>query len=243
MLSDAGINGKWPSTAEMANNIAVPSFFWRFSDGDYNDRTFSDGYAFNWPWYHNDVSWQPEGGDLLTGDKGQRFGCQWYIGAEQNFGKDANGKPVKVEGIQSTGELSMGNRWLVVKAVTPENVPRRAWDTGRPGCPPLKGAKITVSLRMRGKGIISSEKGSPAVFLVFVNETGQHRRRLPRRRRRGRQWRRRSARHTDDAPGADPGLLCLDAREGNHHRPAGRHPHGPVPRCQAVQGRGEFRRY
>ena len=25
MLSDAAINGKWPSTAEMANNISVPS--------------------------------------------------------------------------------------------------------------------------------------------------------------------------------------------------------------------------
>ena len=138
MLSDAGINGKWPSTAEMANNISVPSFFWRFSDGNYNDRTFSDGYAFNWPWYHNDVSWQPEGGDLLTGDKGQRLGCQWFIGAEENFGKDADGKPVKVEGIQSTGELSKGNRWLVVKAVAPRTSRCRAWDTGRHGCPPSR---------------------------------------------------------------------------------------------------------
>ena len=92
MLSDAGINGKWPSTAEMANNISVPSFFWRFSDGNYNDRTFSDGFAFNWPWYHNDVSWQPEGGDLLSGDKGQRLGCQWYIGAEERLRKGCRRK-------------------------------------------------------------------------------------------------------------------------------------------------------
>ena len=177
MLSDAGINGRWPSTAEMANNISVPSFFWRFSDGNYNDRTFSDGFAFNWPWYHNDVSWQPEGGDLLSGDKGQRLGCQWYIGAEEKFGKDADGKPVKVEGIQSTGELSMGNRWLVVKAIAPGNIPSQGVGYWTPWLSTVEGAKMTVSLRIRGKNIASTAKGSPAVCLQFIDATGQNRRR------------------------------------------------------------------
>ncbi len=102
---------------------------------------------------------------------------QWYIGAEENFGKDADGKPVKVEGIQSTGELSKGNRWLVVKAVAPENVPTQGVGYWTPWLSTVEGAKITVTLRMRGKNLAPSDKGSPAVFLIFINETGQNRQR------------------------------------------------------------------
>ena len=40
------------------------------------------------------------------------------------------------------------------------------------------GAKITISLKMRGKELISSDKGSPVVWLQFTNETGQHRQRV-----------------------------------------------------------------
>ena len=39
------------------------------------------------------------------------------------------------------------------------------------------GAKITISLRMRGKGLVSDDKGSPAVWLEFTNETGRSRQR------------------------------------------------------------------
>jgi hypothetical protein len=177
MLSDAGINGKFPSTAEMGNNISTPSFFWRFSDGNYSERVFGDQYTFNWPWYCNDVSWQPVGGDLLTTDKGENRGCQWYIGADENFGKDADGKPVKVEGIQSTGELSMGNRWLVVRGVTPENVPPQGLGYWTPWLSTVEGAKMTVTLKIRGKDIAPTAKGAPAIYLQFINETGQNRQR------------------------------------------------------------------
>jgi hypothetical protein len=40
------------------------------------------------------------------------------------------------------------------------------------------GARITVSLRMRGRDLISTDKGSPAVWLQFTNETGQRRQRV-----------------------------------------------------------------
>ncbi len=40
------------------------------------------------------------------------------------------------------------------------------------------GAKITVSLKMRGKDLLSTDKGSPVVWLRFTNETGQHQRRV-----------------------------------------------------------------
>ena len=177
MLSDAGINGKWPSAVEMGNNISTPSFFWRLSDGNYDERTFSDGYPFNWPWYCNDVSYQPVGGDLLTSDKGECRGCQWYVGAEENFGKDADGKPVKVEGIQGTGEMSMGNRWLVVRGVTPENVPPQGLGFWTPWLSTIEGAKMTITLKMRGKDVAPTAKGAPAVYVQFINETGQNRQR------------------------------------------------------------------
>ena len=182
MLSDAGINGKWPSTAEMNANISTPSFFWRFSDGNYSERVFGDQYTFNWPWYCNDVSWQPVGGQLLLGplgDKGESHGCQWYIGADENFGKAADGKPMKIdEGLMNTGELSIGNRWLVVKGVTPEKVPPQGLGYWSPWLATVEGAKMTVSLKIRGKDIVPTSKGIPVVYLQFINETGQKRRRV-----------------------------------------------------------------
>jgi hypothetical protein len=39
------------------------------------------------------------------------------------------------------------------------------------------GAKITVSLKMRGKDLVPTDKGSPVVWLRFTNETGQRQRR------------------------------------------------------------------
>ena len=40
------------------------------------------------------------------------------------------------------------------------------------------GARIIVSLKVRGKKLASDDKGSPAVWLQFTNATGQHRQRV-----------------------------------------------------------------
>ncbi len=175
MLSDAGINGKFPAAAEVGScGPCTPLFFWRFSDGNYDERVF--GNSVDWPWYCNDQSWEPACWDL---DKGERLGCRWYVGAEENLGKDAAGKPVKVpDNLGIIAELSLGNRWLVLKGITPENVPPQGLGYWTPWLSTVEGAKMTVTLKIRGKDIAPTAKGAPAVYLQFINETGQNRQRV-----------------------------------------------------------------
>ena len=61
--------------------------------------------------------------------------------------------------------------------ITPERIPAQGIGYWSPLLATVPGAKITVSMRIRGKEIVSSDKGSPAVWLEFTNETGQHRQR------------------------------------------------------------------
>ena len=71
-----------------------------------------------------------------------------------------------------------GNFWLVMEGVEPEKMLPQGMGYWSPLLGAAPGAKITVSLKMRGKDLVSSEKGSPAVWLQFTNETGQNRQRV-----------------------------------------------------------------
>ena len=72
---------------------------------------------------------------------------------------------------------SNGRRWLEMKAVTREKMLPQGVGYWSPLLSTAPGAKITVALRMRGKDLVSDDKGSPAVWMEFTNETGRNRRR------------------------------------------------------------------
>jgi len=70
-----------------------------------------------------------------------------------------------------------GNHWLVMKGLHPEQMLPQGVGYWSPWLATVPGAEVTVSLRLRGTDLAPTEKGSPAIWLQFVNETGQHRQR------------------------------------------------------------------
>ena len=74
-------------------------------------------------------------------------------------------------------EYSAGSHFLVLEGKTVEKIPPQGVGYWSPLLAAVPGAKITVSLRIRGKDMASSDKGCVAVWLEFTNETGQHRQR------------------------------------------------------------------
>ena len=166
MLSDAAINGKWPAAAETTRTWAAPSFFWRVADGNCNPDTLH-GYE---PWFPHESRWQP---DSTAGyGQGENHGCRWYIDAEP-----FNNVIGKVEGEGGIPELTTGNRWLLMMGLAPERIPPQGVGYWSPCLTTVAGAKTTISLKIRGKQIVSSDKGSPAIWLQFTSATGQDRRR------------------------------------------------------------------
>ena len=154
---------------QMDHTMATPSFFWRVADGDCNDATLRP-YE---PWFEHEYRWQPTA--MAGYDVGENHGCRWYVDAEEKY-PDPNVK--FPDQPTNRTELSSGNRWLLMAGVTPEKIPPQgvgywsAWLATAPG------ARITVSLRIRGKDLQPTEKGTPAIWLQFINETGQNRRRV-----------------------------------------------------------------
>jgi hypothetical protein len=74
--------------------------------------------------------------------------------------------------------MTQGRFWLVVEGMSPEKMLPQGVGYWTPLLGAAPGAKITVSLKMRGKDLAAGEKGSPAVWLQFTNETGQKRQRV-----------------------------------------------------------------
>jgi hypothetical protein len=166
MLSDAGINGRWPAAPETTHTWGAPSFFWRLADGNFNPRTLR-GYE---PWFPQESQWQAT--STAGYGQGENRGCRWYVDADP-----VNDVIGKLEGDQGVPELSTGNRWLVMMGLTPERIPPQGVGYWSPCLSTVAGAKTTVSLKLRGRNIISSEKGSPAIWLAFTSATGQDQRR------------------------------------------------------------------
>ena len=72
---------------------------------------------------------------------------------------------------------SKGKRWLVMKAVAKDKIPAQGIGYWSPHLATAAGAKITVSMKLRGKGLVSDEKGSPCVWAEFTGATGRNRQR------------------------------------------------------------------
>lgn len=68
--------------------------------------------------------------------------------------------------------------WLVMEGLHPQKMLPQGVGYWSPCLASAPGAKVTVSLKMRGPDLVSTDEGSPAVWLQFTNETGQQRRRF-----------------------------------------------------------------
>jgi len=144
----------------------APSFFWRVADGNCDPDTLR---SFE-PWFPHESRWQPT--STAGYGQGENHGCRWYID-----GEPVNRVIGNLEGHQNVAELSNGNRWLVMTGLTPERIPPQGVGYWSPCLATVAGAKITVALKLRGKNLVSTNHGSPAVWLQFTDATGQHRRR------------------------------------------------------------------
>jgi hypothetical protein len=172
MLANSRIDTHWPGAVLSTEISSVPCYFWRVADGNYVPSS-------QWARYVPHEYWLIPGG----GENSQLTnGCRWYLDAEAKFPKDLEEKtPCHKGHFQEWGwkmNYTEGNAWLVVEGVEPNNMLPQGTGYWTPFLGAATGAKITVSLKMRGKGLVSSDKGSPAIWLQFTNETGQNRQRV-----------------------------------------------------------------
>jgi hypothetical protein len=172
MLSNSGIDNHWPGAVLSTDTSTVPCYFWRVADGNYVPPD-SRGRLTD----HN--YWLSPGGGK---DGPLTAGCRWYCDADAKFPPDQEEKTPVHKGHLQDWNVKMcyteGNAWLVMEGVEPDKMLPQGMGYWTPLLGAAPGAKITVSLKMRGKDLVSSDKGSPAVWLQFTNETGQNRRRV-----------------------------------------------------------------
>ena len=172
MLANAQINTSWPGAVLSTEPTSVPCYFWRVADGNY---------APPCAW----IASMPHEQWLLAGggeNSPLTNGCRWYLDAEAKYPKDLEEKtPCRKGHLQEWGTKMMytaGSTWLVTEGVESDKMLPQGTGYWTPLLGAAPGARITVSLKMRGKDLVSTEKGSPAVWLQFSNETGQNRQRV-----------------------------------------------------------------
>jgi hypothetical protein len=73
---------------------------------------------------------------------------------------------------------TQGNFWIVLEGLSPSKMLSQGMGYWSPYLGAAPGAQVTVSLKMRAKELVPSDKGSPVVWLQFTNETGQKRSRV-----------------------------------------------------------------
>ncbi len=172
MLSNSGIDNHWPGAVLSTDTANMPCYFWRVGDGNYQPLA-------EWARFSHHNYWLMPGG----GENGPLSnGCRWYCDADAKFPKDQEEKTPVHKGHLQDWNVKMnyteGNAWLVMEGVEPDKMLSQGMGYWTPLLGAAPGAKITVSLRIRGKNLESSDKGSPGVWLQFTNETGQHRQRV-----------------------------------------------------------------
>jgi hypothetical protein len=173
MLANTHVRATWPGAPVSADPGAVPTFFWRVADGNYDPNPLWRGYG---PFAYHSV-WLPGcGGDIETENT---CGCRWYVDAESKFPDNFEDKTVCRKGHMQEWSMraaySIGKFWLVTEGLEPDKMLPQGVGYWSPCLGAAPGAKVTISLKMRGKGLVSSDKGSPAVWLQFTGETGQNR--------------------------------------------------------------------
>jgi hypothetical protein len=175
MLASAHGNCPWPGAVLSTDPRVVPCYFWRVADGNYNADPILGGYA---SFAYQDYWLSASGFDR----QGENHGCLWYCDAEGKFPADLETKTPCRKGHLHEWDTKMmyteGNFWLVMEGLHPEKMLPQGVGYWSPCLGAALGAKITVSLKMRGNDLVSSAKGSPTVWLQFTNETGQHRQRV-----------------------------------------------------------------
>jgi hypothetical protein len=174
MLANAQVNTPWPGAVLSTDTSSLPCYFWRVADGNYEPPVSGDSARFAHHLY-----WLTDGGGQSSGE---RHGCRWYCDAEGKFPADIETKtPCRKGHLQEwcwKMAYTEGNFWLVVEGLYPDKMLPQGVGYWTPFLGAAGGARITVSLRMRGQDLVSTDKGSPTVWLQFTNETGQHRQRV-----------------------------------------------------------------
>lgn len=160
MLCDSQVEAQWPAAAETYTDITTPSFFWRVADGNNDHGVFRTGA----PTWMRHMPTSTKGTEL-----GENNGCIWFMDAETKFPEGT-----KVEGWANVPMSSMGNHWLVMKGVTPASIPDQGIGYWSPVLATAPGAKVKVSLRIRGRSIEPTERGTPVIWLEFRNATMQN---------------------------------------------------------------------
>jgi hypothetical protein len=162
----------WPGAAVSANTGDEPNFFWHVGDGNDDPTALWNGYApFAYQQFRQPISC----GEQL----GQNHGCRWYLDAEPKYRGNLGEKISKSNRPWLDKMMrATSNPWLVMEGLDPAKMLPQGVGYWSPLLAAAEGAKITVSMRISGKNIVSTDKGSPAIWLDFRNETGQHRQRV-----------------------------------------------------------------
>ncbi len=174
MLANTHVRSPWPGSPISADPQAIPTFFWRVADGNYDPNPLWNGYgALTFHQY-----WLPSC-CVVDNDKSEVRGCRWYVDADPTFPDKIEDKTACRKGhMQEWGirtAYATGKFWLVAEGLEPDKMLPQGVGYWSPCLGAASGAKVTISLKMRGKGLVSTDKGSPAVWLQFTNETGQNR--------------------------------------------------------------------
>lgn len=165
MLSDPTIGGPWPAAVRFTN-IIMPAFFWRFADGNMNNKAMHR----HGPEFGFENLWAPDSGAGYN--EGEVHGCAWYISGDQ-----------AKEGPKLTWvhllELPGTNKYLTVSGKTPAKMLPQGAGWWSPVLPTAPEAVVHVSLKIRGENLQpAGAKGGPTVFMQFTNLTGQNKTRV-----------------------------------------------------------------
>jgi hypothetical protein len=172
MLASARGSCPWPGAVLSTDTSTVPCYFWRVADGNYDSAPLLGAYA---TFAYHDHWLAASGADR----SGERHGCIWYSDAVGKFPADLEEKtPCRKGHLQERDTKIMyteGNLWLAMEGLHPEKMLPQGAGYWSPMLGAAAGAKTTVSLKVRTKALVSGPKGSPVVWLLYTNETGQNR--------------------------------------------------------------------
>ena len=109
-------------------------------------------------------------------------GCRWYLDCEEKYPPGLGEKvPWHKDLIHAWGHRiawTNGNVWLVVEGVEPDKMASQGIGFWTPLLGAVLARRPPYRLGCAARDLVPTDKGSPAVWLQFTNETGQSRRRV-----------------------------------------------------------------